>query len=803
MARAEANTYGLPTGEPIRKALVGVFARQRAEVLAQIGGKKAADGVPIEWAPFTLGALKISEQMTPLLSTYWDESGSNLYARLGLDPDAWEVTNPHTEEMIQSASLAFCASTNATTSLKLDDALEKLRAALVAGVVTHGESVPKLTARVNEIFDTASSSRARMIAQTEAARAVHAAQEAAAKQTNMVAGWEWLASSDACPICLGIMEHARFVRMNESFAVVGKSEAYSKVRHPPAHPHCNCSMLEVLKSEYSGEPEPAWSTKPYRPGEDPDPKPVEPTTLPGIPKPPPAPVKPPPAPVQHPDVPDRVPKPDGRPDPPPMPENTPADPKPPKPKPAPKPKPPKPKPKPVKPKPPAEWPDSLEDLEVIQTLGGSTGAQLVRDRITGKKFVRKQGNNPGHLLEEMAADDAYRAAGARVPDSKLYRTSSGAPVKLSKYIEGGRTLGDLYNSDVAAAGRAIAQLRKHFAVDALLGNWDVIGANSDNILIDPDGNAYRIDNGGSLRYRAQGALKSSSQWTGTVGELDSLRHSTMNSSAVKVFGGLTDEEVRAQCKALGTAARRKKILAALPEELRATVGERFDSLKAYATPPKPSKAFKPRAIKGWSPEPVASFKTFTRDERDDMNRWGNAAYKDWADGLTKKEVKALAYYTGSGYTDMNDTTRKDGYHASVETQAKVATLTKALNRVTLTEPIAVYRGIKRLNDMGIGVKDLGYGDVIKSRGFASCSTNVAKGETFAGGGSDRGMFKILAPKGTRGAYVNASAEGSSIPGETEFLLPPGKFQCRVVKVEQVENVQYGGMMPLITVELIP
>lgn len=44
-------------------------------------------------------------------------------------------------------------------------------------------------------------------------------------------------------------------------------------------------------------------------------------------------------------------------------------------------------------------------------------------------------------------------------------------------------------------------------VDAMLGNWDVIGMAADNILVDKDGKPWRIDNGGSLSFRAQGGKK--------------------------------------------------------------------------------------------------------------------------------------------------------------------------------------------------------------------------------------------------------------------------------------------------------
>lgn len=262
-ATAEANTYGLPRGEPIRRALAGAFREQRKWALEQVAtlrpavkAQPAGDDIPDLFAemPYELGDLKMSERMTPLLEVYWEDSGESLFSRLKLDPRAWRVTNPHVASKIQSASLSFCQSTNATTSKALNVALADLRGELVAGVATTGEAIPKLTKRVNSIFDSAEKSRARRIAQTEASRAVHAGQEEAAKQSGLVAGWEWLLSSDACPLCQMIGRRAKYVRLDQPFAVIGDNPSYSSITHPPLHPHCNCTVVEVLHADAENTP---------------------------------------------------------------------------------------------------------------------------------------------------------------------------------------------------------------------------------------------------------------------------------------------------------------------------------------------------------------------------------------------------------------------------------------------------------------------------------------------------------------------------------------------------------------------
>jgi hypothetical protein len=124
--------------------------------------------------------------------------------------------------------------------------LDRLRIQLHEGIVNQGESIEQLTKRVNAVFETATKSRARTIAQTETSRAIHAAQDDAGRRSGVVTGWRWLLSGDACPICVAIHARNPTVRIGEPFAIIGKNPLYSHIYHPPAHPRCNCDMVPVL-----------------------------------------------------------------------------------------------------------------------------------------------------------------------------------------------------------------------------------------------------------------------------------------------------------------------------------------------------------------------------------------------------------------------------------------------------------------------------------------------------------------------------------------------------------------------------
>mgnify|MGYP000216820074 CR=1 FL=1 len=221
------------------------------------------------------------------------------------------------------------------------------------------------------------------------------------------------------------------------------------------------------------------------------------------------------------------------------------------------------------------FPESPDAVEDIKRLGGSTGARLVR--YDGQKFVLKRGASPDHVREEEACNDMYRAAGVTVQDSKLYETPAG-PVRLSHYMDKVvplRVAMDGKTGDEKA--RVLASVRRGFAADALFGNWDVIGLEYDNVMVAPDGQAVRIDNGGSLRYRAQGELKNdkiAGAWGPAATDADTLRGIGRGSrSSASVFGGMTDAEVGEQVKDL--LGRRAAILSAAPDHLRDTIDARL------------------------------------------------------------------------------------------------------------------------------------------------------------------------------------------------------------------------------------
>lgn len=81
------------------------------------------------------------------------------------------------------------------------------------------------------------------------------------------------------------------------------------------------------------------------------------------------------------------------------------------------------------------------------------------------------------------------------------------------------------------------QLHGQSAADVVLGNWDVAGMEFDNLLVDKSGAVWNVDNGGSLRRRAQGGLKGDARNSYPT-ELWTLRNAQMNPQTAQILDGL-------------------------------------------------------------------------------------------------------------------------------------------------------------------------------------------------------------------------------------------------------------------------
>lgn len=212
--------------------------------------------------------------------------------------------------------------------------------------------------------------------------------------------------------------------------------------------------------------------------------------------------------------------------------------------------------------------------ETGRRLGGSTGAYLVT--VDGKQFVVKGGASEAHLLSEMATDRLYKAAGVDVPGFIEAKDSSGKLYKVADFIEGKELSAWWSKASVDERAEMSRKLAAGMDVDAMVGNWDVIGMSGDNILVDKAGNPWRIDNGGSLSFRAQGGKKDASAWG--EGWTDDFFTVPKNSNNEKYVGGVSASKLFRQAGARDW----DEILEGLPEDEKKVMQMRVKEAKEQA-----------------------------------------------------------------------------------------------------------------------------------------------------------------------------------------------------------------------------
>ena len=119
----------------------------------------------------------------------------------------------------------------------------------------------------------------------------------------------------------------------------------------------------------------------------------------------------------------------------------------------------------------------------------------------GGKYYVKFYADAAQAYNEHLANGIYRELGIAAADTTVFTDSSGRTVYVSKIIENEGTLG-------ASFSKARAEkILEGFAADVLLANWDVVGLTYDNVVKLKGDDVARIDNGGSLLYRANAGRK--------------------------------------------------------------------------------------------------------------------------------------------------------------------------------------------------------------------------------------------------------------------------------------------------------
>jgi hypothetical protein len=171
------------------------------------------------------------------------------------------------------------------------------------------------------------------------------------------------------------------------------------------------------------------------------------------------------------------------------------------------------------------------------TLGTQPGGKFKAP--DGEEYYVKFPSDPQVARNEVAAAKLYALTGAGVRDTFLVEKDGkvGVAAKWDENLTKAN-FDKAEDRDVAASD---------FAVHAWTANWDCVGAGyenpMDNIRFKGQGGdkqAIMLDPGGALFYSGKGTPKLFSY---QASEWNSLRDASINPSAAKVFGKMTDEQL--------------------------------------------------------------------------------------------------------------------------------------------------------------------------------------------------------------------------------------------------------------------
>ncbi len=235
----------MPAGTPLYRIARDILAglgKWQLRSLEQYA--KAID--PID--PF-LAAQNMTAQFIPYIQSYIDQGAQHVRAEMGFqDADDWLVRNPWAIQSARTAAFDLCQETVENFLIASGAEIDRLRQEAARAIST-GETAGDLVDRMSRWFNDESRWRARRIATTESARAFNAGQVLSTQDLDFVAGYKWVLSDDACPRCHAVARLCPVIPKNGTFAENGKNATYKKVKFPPLHPNCRCTLVTVFDDE--------------------------------------------------------------------------------------------------------------------------------------------------------------------------------------------------------------------------------------------------------------------------------------------------------------------------------------------------------------------------------------------------------------------------------------------------------------------------------------------------------------------------------------------------------------------------
>lgn len=238
----------MPSGEPlyrIARDILQALGKWQLRNLREFARIKAA-GEPLD--PF-MAAQNMAAQFIPYISSYIDQGAEHARSDIGLLPaDDWMIRNPAALQAARLAAYDLCQETVDAFLIASGDQNDNLRREAARSIAA-GETAGDMVDRMARWFDEDARWRARRIANTESARAFNLGQITSTEDLDFVAGYKWVLSDDACPMCHAIARMCPVIPKGGQFAQNGKNQTYKNIKLPPAHPNCRCTLVTVFDDE--------------------------------------------------------------------------------------------------------------------------------------------------------------------------------------------------------------------------------------------------------------------------------------------------------------------------------------------------------------------------------------------------------------------------------------------------------------------------------------------------------------------------------------------------------------------------
>lgn len=231
--------------EEFQKELRQLFSRQKREIAAFLKEEKMPDFDIIkfaDWEAVAKALQKLStvhlKELVKLVKRFLRQSvqagGEKAYSELMVTSD-FELQDPQAVAYLADAAEFWAAE-------KYGGIREQVRQTLMEGI-EKGESIDKLTDRINAIYNPLEVQNAEVIARTETVRAANYGREVGYTQSGLVEGKQWVVTYDdrTCEECRRMAN--KIVKLNDNFF----STLFGYVQNPPLHPRCRCTIVPVLK----------------------------------------------------------------------------------------------------------------------------------------------------------------------------------------------------------------------------------------------------------------------------------------------------------------------------------------------------------------------------------------------------------------------------------------------------------------------------------------------------------------------------------------------------------------------------